>query len=155
MIRERNTSYDVTERQEFEIQKYQLPFYLGTGDTFNMMNSIENRSPLLDVNLKKYTYISDKLNFDGGFSKSMLRQAMHQNIPDYIRWRSDKTGITSTFNLDKLLNKENLELIIDSNFIKEISQFSLSKEYLLKNKFIARSLLSLAVLDDVYKLKLN
>ena len=80
---------------------------------------------------------------------------MHQNIPDYIRWRSDKTGITSTFNLDKLLNKENLELIIDSNFIKEISQFSLSKEYLLKNKFIARSLLSLAVLDDVYKLKLN
>ena len=50
----RNNLTSHKERQIFEVNKYQLPYYLGTSDHFNMINSVENRSPFLDYRLNKY-----------------------------------------------------------------------------------------------------
>jgi len=153
-IRKRNILDDRVERQKYEIERNQLPFYLGTADSLNMASSIENRSPFLDVNLHKYINIPNKFIFDKGFSKSILRQSMHQKIPDYIRWRKDKSGIRGIFNAKKLQKLGTLELMYESSFVNSILKNGIDKKAIMKNQDLYNNLFSLAVLDINYGLSL-
>ncbi len=144
------------DRQLFEIQKYNLPFYLGIADSVNMINSIENRSPFLDYRLFKYIFMNENYKINRGFNKYILRDCVPSNVPDSIKWRRQKFGMTNVFSNDNFFTKESLEMIMDSNFI---NSFIKDKDLLMK-KFSSKSniilqFLSLAVLDDHYDLYLN
>jgi len=153
-IKSRNSGYKSLERQEFEINRYQLPFYLQTADTFNMIKGIENRSPFLDKDLHKYVYINEKLKFKDGFNKFMLRSAMPKSIPDYIRWRKDKVGITSTIDIKKLVDAKNVDAILSSKFTRSLLNPNINEHELTRFPDLARSLYSIALLDEAYSLSL-
>ena len=144
------------DRQLFEIQKYNLPFYLGIADNVNMINSIENRSPFLDYRLFKYIFMNENYKIKRGFNKYILRDCVPSNVPDTIKWRRQKFGMTNVFSNDNFFTKESLEMIMDSNFINSFIKDKdlLMKEFSSKSNIILQ-LLSLAVLDDHYDLYLN
>jgi len=144
------------DRQLFEIQKYNLPFYLGIADSVNMINSIENRSPFLDYRLFKYIFMNENYKIKRGFNKYILRDCVPSNVPDSIKWRRQKFGMTTVFSNDNFFTKESLEMIMDSNFINSFIKDKdlVMKEFSSKSNIILQ-LLSLAVLDDHYDLYLN
>ncbi|MCK6419174.1 MAG: asparagine synthase-related protein, partial [Alphaproteobacteria bacterium] len=151
-IRERLTS--LTERQIFEIHHYQLPYYLGIADQMSMINSIENRSPYLDVRLYKYIYCHNRYKFRDGYNKYALRRTMPDSIPDAIRWRKGKIGIGNSFSHKLMSSKSVYETVMNSIFIRSIlSDHALNT--LQDNPQLLRPLFSLALLDQIYKLDLN
>ena len=56
---------------------------------------------------------------------------------------------------DKFLReKKSIDKIFDSRIVKEVTKTDLSKTDLVSNTLLMRSLLSLATLDDIYKLSI-
>ena len=51
-----------------------------------------------------------------------------------------------------MFNKNSLEKILDSKFVKSIVNQKVDYETLKINKYLTRNLLSLAILDDIYQL---
>jgi asparagine synthase (glutamine-hydrolysing) len=121
-----------------------------------MINSIENRSPFLDYRLFKYIFMNENYKIKNGFNKYILRDCVPSNVPDSIKWRRQKFGMTNVFSNDNFFTKESCEMIMDSNFINSFIEDKdlLMKEFSLKSNIILQ-LLSLAVLDDHYGLYLN
>ena len=149
----RNNYATYIERQLFEISEYQLPYYLGTADTFNMWNSIENRSPFLDKRLYKYLFMPEKYKRSIQYNKYLLRKVMPENIPPEIRWRKGKLGIGTIYNEGYLYSKEAQEIIKSSNFVRSILS-DLNKDLITENKHLFRSLFSVAILDNKYPLSM-
>lgn len=131
-----------------------LPFYLGVSDSLNMMHSVENRSPFLDTRLYKYINMPNNLKFKKGFNKFLLRKVLSEKFTPEIAWRKKKVGF-SNFGGDKFLReKKSIDKIFDSRIVREITKTDLSKTDLVSNTLLMRSLLSLATLDDIYKLSI-
>ena len=74
---------EIVDRQKFEINNFQLAYYLNDG--INMLNSVENRSPFLDTRLYKYLYMPENNKFRNGFNKYALRECLPSNISDKLR----------------------------------------------------------------------
>jgi len=143
---------NLKDSQLFDINFNQIPYYIGISDSVNMINSIENRSPFLDKRLYKYVFMSDKLKFNKGFNKYMLRKLLSLKIGSEFGFRKSKLGFNA-FHGDKFVNeKKNLEIINDSNFIKKIFSSDIIKKLEGQNFFARRQLLSLAYLDNNYDL---
>lgn len=153
-IDQRNRFTTNTQRQLFEIEHYQLPYYLGIGDSFNMANSIENRSPFLDCNLYKYIEMPEKFKNSIAFNKDILRKSMPSNIPDSIKFRKGKVGIGTPYGLEYLFSPEAKEIVLDSSFVRSIVKKELFNDGLLNDRYLFRSLFSIAVLDSKYPLSL-
>jgi asparagine synthase (glutamine-hydrolysing) len=149
----RNTLCTNTDRQLFEVKKYQLPYYLGLADDFNMMNSVENRSPFLDYRLNKYIYMPEEFKIKNHFNKFLLRSLMPSNIPEEIRWRKGKIGIGTPFNYEYLSSEHALSLILDSSFIRSIISEKIITKDFKSIKQLTRPLFSIALLDHAYNLK--
>jgi len=148
----RNNYTTYAEKQLFEVTEYQLPYYLGTGDSFNMSSSIENRSPFLDKRLYKYIHMPEKFKRSFNFNKVLLRRAMPQNIPSEIRWRKGKLGIGTPYGEDYLFSQEAAEIVKSSNFVRSILSEDSIESSLIHNKHLFRGLYSLAVLDSQYSI---
>jgi asparagine synthase (glutamine-hydrolysing) len=153
-IDQRNHFTSNTQRQLFEIEHYQLPYYLGIGDSFNMANSIENRSPFLDCNLYKYIEMPEKFKNSMAFNKDILRKSMPSNIPDSIKFRKGKVGIGTPYGQEYLFSKEAKEIVLDSRFARSIVKKDFFNERILDNRYFFRSLFSIALLDSKYPLSL-
>ena len=138
------------ERQLFELQSYQMPFYLGTADTCSMMNSVENRSPFLDYRLIKYLDMKPNQKHRNGLNKFALRKAMPNNIPKAITWKKQKDGMSSSYNIRDFRVPKILEVINDSSFIRAIVSPDEIKADFLESQLMTRSLLSLSVIDHIY-----
>ena len=151
---QRNRFTTNTQRQLFEIERYQLPYYLGIGDSFNMANSIENRSPFLDCNLYKYIEMPEKFKNSIAFNKDILRKSMPSNIPDSIKFRKGKVGIGTPYGQEYLFSPEAKEIVLDSNFVRSIVKKELLNDTLVNDKYFFRSLFSIAMLDSKYPLSL-
>ena len=150
----RNKLCSPTDRQIFEVNKYQLPYYLGTSDHFNMINSIENRSPFLDYRLNKYIGIDEDLKVNKGFNKYLLRKSMPKNIPESIRWRRGKIGIGTPYSNNNIFSERSKEMVLDSSFVKSIVPHKeILKDFNL-SKALFRPLFSLALLESHYELRL-
>lgn len=148
----------LSDRQQFEIDLYQLPYYLGIADQMSMIHSIENRSPFLDARLNQYLRMPDHLKFNKGFNKYALRRTMPDNIPDDLRWRPGKMGIGNAFSQTLMEAEEINDAIMDSGFLKDVFDMNrLSK--MIKGNAAARNtvrpLFSLALLDHEYGLEMG
>ena len=108
-VRQKATSFK--DLQLFDIRQYQLPYYLFVNDQNAMMFSLENRAPLLDVNLIKYINVADSEKMRRGYNKHLLRESLPDNIPESVRWRRKKAGMG--FSPNPLLESDH-RLILDS-----------------------------------------
>lgn len=79
--------------QLFDIKNYLLPYGLYVNDQCAMIWSMENRSPLLDINLVKYVNLPNRDKCQGGYNKYFLRKALPEPTPSSIRWRRNKMGM--------------------------------------------------------------
>ena len=79
--------------QKMEIESFQLPHLLRYVDRNSMRHSIEARVPFLDHQLVETCYgISNKLKIKDGWTKHILRVAMHGLVSRNILWRKNKFG---------------------------------------------------------------
>ncbi len=70
-----------------------LPALLHVEDRASMAASLESRVPFLDTELvEKVMTIPDRRLLEGGFSKAVLRGAVHKHLPRSIVERNDKMG---------------------------------------------------------------
>ena len=94
-------SADVRRMQTLEIEAFQLPHLLRYEDRNSMHHSVEARLPFLDYRLVETCYgIDTRLKIHGGWTKHILRVAMHGLAPADILWRENKLGFeapTSTW----------------------------------------------------------
>jgi asparagine synthase (glutamine-hydrolysing) len=83
---------ELRQRQIMDIDKYSVPALTHYEDRNSMAHTLEIRLPFLDHRLINFTLnLPIELNYQGGWSKYLLRQAMHE-LPATIRWRRDKQG---------------------------------------------------------------
>jgi asparagine synthase (glutamine-hydrolysing) len=79
--------------QKMEIESFQLPHLLRYVDRNSMCHSIEARVPYLDHDLVETCYgINNKLKIKDGWTKHILRVAMHGLVAPHILWRKNKFG---------------------------------------------------------------
>ncbi len=138
------------QRQKFELFRYQIPYYLGVADSFSMANSVENRSPFLDYRLIKYLNIQPEQKTRGGYNKVSLRSAMPDNIASSVSWNKKKLGMGISFKSQTFSQKETLELVAASGFVREMVSIDTLKAGLENQQAFFKSMVSLAALDEVY-----
>lgn len=84
---------NIREMQKMEIESFQLPHLLRYVDRNSMRHSIEARVPFLDHQLVETCYgISSTLKIRDGWTKHILRVAMHGLVSQKILWRRNKLG---------------------------------------------------------------
>jgi asparagine synthase (glutamine-hydrolysing) len=75
-----------------------LPLYLRVEDRNSMAHSIEVRVPFLDHRLVELAFsLPPDWHMRGPWNKYMLRQAMHDRIPESVRTRVDKMGFPTPY----------------------------------------------------------
>ena len=82
------------ERREWQdITKTSVPQLLHGEDRMSMSRSVEMRVPFLDYRLVELlAHVPPSAKFAGGWTKSILRDAIRDLVPDEIRFRRDKKG---------------------------------------------------------------
>lgn len=148
----RNKMPNMYDRQKFEIKNHQIPYYTGVADNLSMANSIENRSPFLDLELNKYVNLNDKFKYNKGMNKYLFRKTISKIMPEKILNRTGDSGIGTCYNAKMLTSNKSLDLILDSDFIKNIFNEKIIISDFNDRKILTRSLFSIALLDNIYKL---
>jgi asparagine synthase (glutamine-hydrolysing) len=149
---ERDNLFSQFDRQNHEIEKGGVPYYLGVSDSSNMINTVESRSPFLDTRLNKYINLPDELKFNNGYNKFFLRSVLSKRLPKEIAWRKNKKGFTTHGVENYTQNNKSIEKILDSKIVREIIDKKVDINNLKKNKKAINSLLPLAILNDIYDL---
>ncbi|MDL2354085.1 MAG: asparagine synthase (glutamine-hydrolyzing) [Pseudomonadota bacterium] len=84
---------DIRDMQKMEIESFQLPHLLRYVDRNSMRHSIEARVPFLDHQLVETCFgIGNQLKIKNGWTKHVLRVAMHGQVDRNILWRKIKFG---------------------------------------------------------------
>lgn len=149
---ERDNLFLQTDRQNYEINKGGLPYYLGVSDSSNMINTVESRSPFLDSRLNKFLDLPDELKYNNGFNKFFLRSLLSKRVSNEIAWRKNKKGFTTHGIENYIQNNKSIEKILDSKIVREIIDKNININKLRKNKKALNALLPLAILNDIYDL---
>jgi asparagine synthase (glutamine-hydrolysing) len=96
--------------QEHEFFSYQLPHLLHFEDRASMAHSVETRLPFLDYRLLEFVLGQPlDLLFRQGWSKYILRKAMHGLLPEAVENRTDKMGYDTP---TRRLIRENREVFL-------------------------------------------
>ena len=99
-----------------------------------MQESVEIRMPFLDWRLVNYTFsLPVKSRLGNGYTKLILRDAMNGLMPDEIKNRKLKIGLTAP--LDKWINKELKSFVIDEINSRSFLQSSIWDGKLLNKLF--------------------
>lgn len=73
----------------------QLPYFLQADDCFSMAYSVETRNPFLDYRLVDFVFsLPNQYKIRNGWQKWLLREAISE-MPEEIRYRTDKKGFTT------------------------------------------------------------
>ncbi len=116
------------------------PVILNEDDLNSMMNSIENRSPFLDINLVEFTQSIPSLHLiNKGYSKYILRESVKNILNDKVRLDRNKKGFNAS--IHSLINFDD-ETSYDY-FLSDSPIFEIIKrdkiEFLLKKKSLKNS----------------
>ena len=155
IINLRNSYSTMTKRQLLEVLKFQIPYYLKISDQFNMINSVENRSPFLDFNLFKYIFLENKYKFNKNYTKVLLREILVEDLPNEIVYRKKKIGFGSSIDINKLKTNNNYEMIMDNKITRSILNKDIKKDLVFNHKYLFKNLLILSYLSSEYSLTLN
>jgi asparagine synthase (glutamine-hydrolysing) len=95
IIRKEGNSMSLNQRLKKDLLIY-LKKHLMYGDRLSMAHGVESRLPFLDVNLVEWAMqLPDALKIGDGWTKYILRRAMHGALPDSILWNKHKLGFPS------------------------------------------------------------
>jgi len=87
---------DVFELQVMEITRTNLPELLRYEDRNSMHFSVEARLPMIDYRVLEQALNTDtELKIANGWTKYLLRMAMHNVLPSSITWRRHKLGFNA------------------------------------------------------------
>lgn len=79
-----------------QVKHDMLPEQLYSADRNSMAHSVETRFPFLDYSFVDFCLsLNTHYLFDDGWTKHILRQAMHSVLPTDICWRPDKLGFAA------------------------------------------------------------
>ena len=120
-----------------------------------MINSVENRSPFLDLNLFKYVFLKEEFKFDKNFTKTLMREILKNELPNEIVFRKNKGGFGSSIDINKLKTKKNIEMILDCKISRSILAKDINIEKLLIDKSLFKNFLVLSYLSTQYNLSLD
>lgn len=151
----RNSLTTTTKRQLLEVLRFQIPYYLKISDQFNMINSVENRSPFLDYNLFKYIFLQNKYKFNRNYTKILLREILINDLPKEIVFRKKKTGFGSSIDINKLKTNKNYEMIMDNDIVRSILAKTVKKQIIYEHKSLFKNLLTLSYLSNEYPLTID
>ena len=97
--------------------EYKIELLLKWNDRNSMAFSIESRTPFLDYRLVEYSLaLPDDAKIKDGYTKSNLRESMQGFLPEAIRMRKDKKGVSNPLSawLSTSLFKNYIFNILDS-----------------------------------------
>lgn len=111
-----------------------LPTLLRNYDRYSMAASVEVRMPFMDYRLVSYCFsLPSESKIKNGYTKSILRDAMKDDMPQNVVWRKPKTGFNTPivqwlqgdwkdFILDNLESTafQNSDLINQNNVKKQV-----------------------------------
>lgn len=90
-------SEDVTELSHKMVNSINLPMLLRFEDRNSMAHSIESRTPFLDYRLVEFTLgLPSHYKISSGETKSILREALKENLPPLIKNRKDKISFSTS-----------------------------------------------------------
>ena len=144
-----------------DITRGKLPNWIFLGDQNSMNNSIELRSPLMDIRLLKYLNLNINEKVKNSFWKYPLRKIMEKYDQD-IAWRNEKIGfewdgerflienrneIFTTYQKSSLISSIFDINNLKNNFEKIVNNYVIGKFYL--------RIYNVAVLDNLYNIELE
>ena len=100
-----------------------LPYFLHQSDRNGMANSVETRVPYLDHRLIQYILTRPQTGLvEGGLRKAPLRNSVRGLLPEKVRGRIKKQGMTSDITKQWLDQHKTriLELVRSSEFVGEL-----------------------------------
>jgi asparagine synthase (glutamine-hydrolysing) len=81
------------DRQTLDVTRFSLPSLLRYEDRNSAGNSIESRLPFIDHRIVEFGLaLPERAKLAKGFGKWILRRAIKDRVPDYIRLNRDKRG---------------------------------------------------------------
>lgn len=89
-------THALNRRLHADVFRFSLPALLRYEDRNSMAFSIEARTPFLDYRLAELVAsMPAGMKISRGWTKWVLRKAMHQSLPDEVTWRTDKKGFVT------------------------------------------------------------
>ena len=105
-----------------EIFHESVPVICQEDDLNSMMQSIENRCPLLNKKLLKFTMsLPPKMFISNGYNKSLFRDSMQGILTDDVRLDRKKVGFNASINSLVNLKSKRVQSVLNNN--KDINEF--------------------------------
>jgi len=119
-----------------DLFKFYLPSQLLDADSLAMINSIENRSPFLNLKLlKQVLNLKNECLINNGYGKYILRTQFKNIIPKQILQNKNKVGFNCDVkDLFNFKNKELIRFLISNKKIKKIINIDKIMQILNKKK---------------------
>jgi asparagine synthase (glutamine-hydrolysing) len=98
-----------------------LPNLLRFEDRNSMAHSIEARVPFTDFELVEWAFRhANRVKIRDGWTKWVLRKAMHGRAPEHILWRRDKVGFEAPdAAMARLLVQQRGDQLVENAFLRE------------------------------------
>ena len=112
---------DGESRRLADFKYLRIPFWNNIMDKSMMSIPIEVRFPFLDVNVVEFCFKnSNKIFYNKGWTKYILRRVLNKKLPNKIVWNNRKKGFTSPTKQWLLDNKlENIDILKSNHKIAE------------------------------------
>lgn len=119
----------LSKRLHKELMYEGVPAIVKPEDRNTMAHSIESRSPMLDYRLAEFCFsLPNSFKIRDGIGKWTLREAMRDILPEKVRTRKDKAGFIAPADVwFRTTNRDDIQKLIDSDFIKEAQIFDMSR----------------------------
>ena len=135
-----------------EIFFFSLPPQISITDSVSMFHGLEARCPILSKKIFNHSFsYPNQFLIRNGFSKSILRESLHGQVPHDILNNYEKTGFYK--NIDEFFNfnDKNLQnLIFENKFINSLIKKNIVKKLLTsKNKTNQESHLIFGIINSV------
>jgi asparagine synthase (glutamine-hydrolysing) len=151
-----NGSNDVDRTIQYYIENYLQNNILAKIDRAGMLNSLEVRTPFLDISLIDLVRtIPPQLKFDGRNTKAILKKAFSPTLPPYIvrrgkkgfgvpaaKWFANKTLTINTKTFDGLMDVNFLEALYNQHLNRKGNWHAFLWAYLALERWSARPMFS-------------
>ncbi|HEX8617378.1 MAG TPA: asparagine synthase C-terminal domain-containing protein, partial [Thermoanaerobaculia bacterium] len=119
-------------RMESDLFRYSLPILLRYEDRNTMAFGVESRVPFIDhVFVEWAAKLPADMRLRGGWSKRVMRDALHDDLPEKVRRRKSKLGFSTPENewmagplkgwiRERLLSAEHLSEVVDPKRVRQL-----------------------------------
>jgi len=150
-------SKDGESRRLADFKYLRIPFWNNFMDKSMMSIPIEVRFPFLDVNVVEFCFKnSNKIFYNKGWTKYILRKVLNNKLPNKIVWNNRKKGFTSPTKQWLLDNKlENIDILKSNHKLSEfIDIVYIENNYEQINTNLLWRIINFSIWVDVCKIEI-